>query len=680
MSSNLVFFVKHGSNPPVKIETHFDRLGAPRPRPLTDVADATDALAPLFAASPSDHLSLHLPAAVLRASSGLGAACFLSEESESDSTLDPGCALAALLALNVSSKRPLRVVVNSIYSLPLLSAESTLSLHLPAAVLRASSGLGAACFLSEESESDSTLDPGCALAALLALNVSSKRPLRVVVNSIYSLPLLSAESTASGPRVAMSNVAELKPFAMFPKAQKYIQNNGIVLSSPHLPRKALVESIIDRVLENRFVLMSSSAGSGKTSLLQLFQDFYPNCIYLSVRQHPPGSEPTCLDLIKSAGIDITHKIYPQSSSDRPLVVMIDDAQLTFSGPVNRDAWATLLKLIPICVPETIKFLIATTHSLRGGYDSPAEFQDLPKFDRNSLLLSSAEANEFLDLDTGLSDELKEFNLLKSVIISQCGGSIGALRVSASALNDFVASVKDNTTVTETEAVSYYFSLSVLTKMARVFGSDHSRITAPLNEFLVSCFTNGKALVPSDLNKADTTDFLKLQKTGILVDSNGLVCFSSIIAKRYFLNWLFPRRALNNPATLIDLVRLCIEFMSCSMLSKSVVNGFPKEATFQHLFMEALAKFTAPDCAICPELSKIYPGADQEGGTIKGEIDFYLNGSLRWGIELLVSGRTITKHMDRFAANGKYYPLAVNDYVVIDFRQSRGWKPNQYSAV
>ncbi|KAI9318855.1 hypothetical protein BDR26DRAFT_913465 [Obelidium mucronatum] len=89
MSSNLVFFVKHGSNPPVKIETHFDRLGAPRPRPLTDVADATDALAPLFAASPSDHLSLHLPAAVLRASSGLGAACFLSEESESDSTLDP---------------------------------------------------------------------------------------------------------------------------------------------------------------------------------------------------------------------------------------------------------------------------------------------------------------------------------------------------------------------------------------------------------------------------------------------------------------------------------------------------------------------------------------------------------------------------------------------------------------
>ncbi|KAI9352624.1 hypothetical protein BDR26DRAFT_196928 [Obelidium mucronatum] len=114
---NLAFFVRHDSNPPLKIKTHFDALGAPRADPLTNVADAIRAvkqtLAPRFDATPSDQLSLHLPATIPRPSSGLSAACFLFEESDADSTLDPGCALAALLALGVSSKTPLRVVVKS---------------------------------------------------------------------------------------------------------------------------------------------------------------------------------------------------------------------------------------------------------------------------------------------------------------------------------------------------------------------------------------------------------------------------------------------------------------------------------------------------------------------------------------------------------------------------------------
>ncbi|KAH9071771.1 hypothetical protein Ae201684P_020211 [Aphanomyces euteiches] len=53
--------------------------------------------------------------------------------------------------------------------------------------------------------------------------------------------------------------------------------------------------------------------------------------------------------------------------------------------------------------------------------------------------------------------------------------------------------------------------------------------------------------------------------------------------------------------------------------------------------------------------------------MNGEIDFYLNGPLRWGIELLVNGDKIGERMARFAQGGKYSALGVQDYAVIDLR-------------
>lgn len=112
-------------------------------------------------------------------------------------------------------------------------------------------------------------------------------------------------------------------------------------------------------------------------------------------------------------------------------------------------------------------------------------------------------------------------------------------------------------------------------------------------------------------------------------------------------------------------------MSATVLRQSTVGGdLTKEAAFQQLFLQGLAFSTSFDCSFCPELSKIFP----KESNIAGEVDFYLNGRLRWGIELLVNGVGVGEHLNRFSPNGKYSALAVNDYSVVDFRGNASGQP------
>ena len=161
------------------------------------------------------------------------------------------------------------------------------------------------------------------------------------------------------------------------------------------------------------------------------------------------------------------------------------------------------------------------------------------------------------------------------------------------------------------------------------------------------------------------------KAGLIDFPNQKLIFAFPLAKRYVFWKLFSYRADRNPDTLFDLVKLSIQMMSSSLLCTSTVTSeLPKEGIFQHQFMNALAKNTDLNTYICPELSQLFPlDADEETeiSKINGEIDFFVDETLRWGIELLVHGRDITKHINSFSEGGKYAQLHCNDYVVVDFR-------------
>ncbi|KAJ3086375.1 hypothetical protein HK100_008721, partial [Physocladia obscura] len=274
------------------------------------------------------------------------------------------------------------------------------------------------------------------------------------------------------------------------------------------------------------------------------------------------------------------------------------------------AWTCLMKEVVLWLPPSIKFIISATHALKGGVESPVEFKSLPyMFNRQHFLLSETEATVFLDSPIGLRDDMK-FESLKRNVIIQCGGLIGALRLSVDGLTAAFAKSQPS----ETEALLYYLSTDAVSRMARVFGSDHSLpVDDIFKTFLAECFTSGFSKSPLGLSADDDICFIRLQKAGILVDDQGIIKFSSMMGQRYFIQWLFPNRSSSTPTSFRALIEDC--------------------------------------------------------GQISGEVNFYLNGSLRWGVELLVLGRGITEHIDRFGLNGKYFKLDVKDYIVVDFRSS-----------
>jgi hypothetical protein len=60
--------------------------------------------------------------------------------------------------------------------------------------------------------------------------------------------------------------------------------------------------------------------------------------------------------------------------------------------------------------------------------------------------------------------------------------------------------------------------------------------------------------------------------------------------------------------------------------------------------------------------------------VRGRCDFYLNGELRWAIDVLINGSGVGEHISRLESNGKYVGLTYNDYVVVDFRVNATGKP------
>jgi len=83
-----------------------------------------------------------------------------------------------------------------------------------------------------------------------------------------------------------------------------------------------------------------------------------------------------------------------------------------------------------------------------------------------------------------------------------------------------------------------------------------------------------------------------------------------------------------------------------------------EAQFQDEFYRCCAQSSNGSLITFPEF-----------GNASGRIDFYIP-CRKWGVEVLHNGEGLANHSSRFVGSGAYAQMSFDDYIMLDFRETK----------
>jgi len=325
----------------------------------------------------------------------------------------------------------------------------------------------------------------------------------------------------------------------------------------HLPRTELLQKLEEMFKTEKVILLSTSAGTGKTTVLDLLKKRSPTtCHYVDLKiPRIPAS-----DLVKRA-TNFTFGGSFNCPPEKIAIVMLDDTQQKFTGKINQEFWSTLVKSKDH-LPDNIRFIISATHSLRITGFAPADLGSLCKLTRHDFLLSPAEVYALLDISIELLKKERAGDVasalsdasVRNAIVSECGGVVSAVTQTVNALQQKFRKIS----CTPSEALQYIMSRDILDHFWRCFPlPDELQVLSPgIRTALTACSIDGTlSHTPSLLvhngevhTSAPTAAALKqLVQQGILtvitspVDGVTTLQFVSPLAERYLSNRVFPHR-------------------------------------------------------------------------------------------------------------------------------------------
>jgi len=447
--------------------------------------------------------------------------------------------------------------------------------------------------------------------------------------------------------------------------------NGIALeSSKNVERRELVGEVMTALGESRHVLLSAPPAYGKTSLIQLLHQQHSRAGIVAIERVSliDGRHTAQEIVLEATGIDVMAGRLPTHRTERLVIIALDESQMKYEAAADLQFWHRLLKDMPPANQHGAKFrfLISATDYIKSTFvgSSPASFSGIKRFDRERLRLTDAEAAEVYDKHIRPHLGRDHMPSVRSVILNAAAGHVGLIRLSTMSLNE-----QFKTTVAPDVAMRDIFSTRFMSSVDRCFGSIGELPLEVIDQL------RRHLLEPRMQFDVNSKPIISLMRCGYLIMNydgpDGLI-FASPMAKRFACARLFPGRAdmTTAPKSLPDLICAIMSGMSADLINTSSqpAGRFPVETAWQHLFMAGLAHNLPPGVAFVPELACLFPHNDVESQNISGAIDFYVNGDRRWGIELLVKGDRLGEHLARFEKpSGKYVPLAMTDYRVVDIR-------------
>jgi hypothetical protein len=410
------------------------------------------------------------------------------------------------------------------------------------------------------------------------------------------------------------------------------------------------------------------------------------------------------------------------------VLVIDDAQKLFE---HTEFWQDILKTHK----RDLCLICAASYSLESvDRSTPTDFS--LKYTYADLQLEPGEAETLVRKFASIRDDQPLFKdpILQASVISEADGNVGVLRTSLEKLSQHFAKQAPSVAT----ALSFQCSTAFFGQMSRCFlplqELANDVVTEVIKEVIMSGFARytidplatkegmGKTAIKKakqklkKKKKEHEVAVKTLLEGCVLVqpkDEDQLV-FATPMHKRFYMSQLYPSCAQGPKPTDMDefLVQVLMQFSKRELentLGFNPKSNFPSESTFQVMFYRYAASLLPPANSISAEVSRIVTGGSLSGliflslvacvcvtalidlgrdlicCVVTGDgqggfLDFFINGMLRWGVELMISGDRKAEHLARFGEGGKYEALKCAQYRVVDFRTGTGIPKKHYVCV
>ena len=448
-----------------------------------------------------------------------------------------------------------------------------------------------------------------------------------------------------------------------------LKTDGIALDRQHLGREKVVQEIFETALEKQFVVLGSPAATGKTSLLQLLEqalkvrakEKQQECRVIRFHTVDIGADALIRQLEKK-GISNDVEVLRQHKNTW---LLIDDAQNVYASKYA-PFWHIVVKGIISAgvLGQNLFVVIATTYNLATP-ESPVNLSLLPQV---TVDVEESEVKELFRMHTehwNLNNWFEYRNsLLQISRINSRKEDAYHIGIVMRGIQRLERMRKECDDFSEDKALRDLRGASFAEFMERCFKTRDDVVTPKLKKVLLDVVIADAT--QESLSIADDKDLAPFVRAGILTREGQFAC---IAAQWYYNRFCFPNRPSSSPESLEELISSAVASISAKRLRDTLEDGFPKEATFQLLFNEALSEHLPIQNIVIPELNTFaVDSQDSSADPQTGELDFYINGSKKWCIELLRQGHKIGEHVARFhEKTGKYRKVDMNDWIVVDCR-------------
>ena len=460
----------------------------------------------------------------------------------------------------------------------------------------------------------------------------------------------------------------------------YLLNGVIPSASTTHARPKLVQHVRQAMAKSEFVLLKGPAGCGKSSLLDLLQvalarDQVP-VFRLVIRSGRAGNVQLQ---------DAVDAMPPWTDGEAQRLLFCEEIHSLYTE--EPDFWPHLVKG-NFLRENGLRIVAAATRRLGDAPDSPViTTESLVPFEK--FRMSMDETSELIDQHLPVLDNLRatmdnlehpDRILICNVVHQQCGGHVYAIIKTLIEL-DAHATIPANQTADI--LISHMLSRAMLLRYTRIWPDNCIRLT------------NKERTEIQDAVMKGTPISIEIQwrliRFHLLVDRHKPLenrgwedvkaDFMSPLAFRMFFDYLFPSRGDANyvPASIDELLIATLKQMTAANIKQSASasdsdSGVPKETALQHEFFTAMTRVLPPTTEVVSEMSAILPDVPGHG---VGELDFYVNSSLFYGIELMRNGENLAEHVKRFLEDGKYFaPDSIKHFIVVDF-VAPGHKPRKW---